>query len=170
MAEAIVRCPHCQSEAVVRYGNASNGKARLRCQPREGCGRTFLQTYAYPGRLPAVKQQMGEMTLNGSGIRDIARVLPVGLNTVIRELKKSSRPLPSQPQRGGGLLSGRDYRRSATCGSGRGGCNEEEAQTEVKTVLGKIPPSLYGLRQRVPLKDPAVLKRYLAALCKAGLK
>lgn len=120
MAEAMVRCPHCQSEAVVKYGKASNGKARFRCQQREGCGRTFLQTYAYPGRLPEVKQQMVEMTLNGSGIREIARVLHVGPNTVIKELKKSLRPLVGQPKGGGGLCSRRDYGRSAPRGSGRG--------------------------------------------------
>ena len=78
MAEAAVRCPHCQSEAVVKYGKTSNGKERFRCQQREQCGRTFLRSYAYPGCLPTVKQQIVEMTLNGSGIRDIARVLQVG--------------------------------------------------------------------------------------------
>jgi hypothetical protein len=36
-----------------------------------------------------VKQQIVEMTLTGSGIRDIARVLQVGPNTVIKEVKKS---------------------------------------------------------------------------------
>ena len=51
-------------------------------------GGRFLRTYAYPGCLPEVKQQIVEMTLNGSGIRDIARVLQVGPNTVIKELKK----------------------------------------------------------------------------------
>ena len=35
MAEAVVRCPHCQSDAVVKYGKASNGKERFRCQQRE---------------------------------------------------------------------------------------------------------------------------------------
>ena len=120
MAEAIVRCPHCQRETVVKYGKASNGKARFRCQQREGCGRTFLQTYAYPGWLPDVKRQMVEMTLNGSGIRDIARVLHVGPNTVIKELKKSVRPLVGQQKRGRGMLSRRDYGRSAPRGSGGG--------------------------------------------------
>ena len=32
MAEEAIRCPHCHSEAVVKYGRASNGKARYRCQ------------------------------------------------------------------------------------------------------------------------------------------
>jgi transposase-like protein len=55
MAEVAVRCPHCQSEAVVKYGKSSNGKERFRGQQREPCGRTFLQTYAYSGCLPTVK-------------------------------------------------------------------------------------------------------------------
>ena len=120
MAEAAVRCPHCQSDAVVKYGKASNGKARFRCQQSDRCGRTFLQSYAYPGCLPTVKQQIVEMTLNGSGIRDIARVLHVGSNTVLRELKKSRRAVPGQHERRGGLLSGGDHGRSATRRS-RGG-------------------------------------------------
>jgi transposase-like protein len=120
MAEAAVKCPHCQSEAVVRYGKTSTGKERFRCQQTAQCGRTFLRSYAYPGCLPTVKQQIVEMTLNGSGIRDIARVLHVGPNTVLKELKKSVRPLASKPKRGGGVLSGRDYGRSAARGSRRG--------------------------------------------------
>lgn len=92
MAMEVVQCPHCQGSEVVKYGTASNGKARSRCQKDETCGRTFLRAYAYAGCLPAVKQQMIEMTLNGSGIRDIARVLQVGPTTVIKELKKKRPP------------------------------------------------------------------------------
>jgi transposase-like protein len=113
MAEAAVRCPHCQSEAVVKYGKTSNGKERFRCQQGAECGRTFLRSYAYPGCLPTVKRQIVDMTLNGSGIRDIARVLHVGSNTVLRELKKSRRAVPGQHERRGGLLSGGDHGRSA---------------------------------------------------------
>ena len=120
MAEAVVRCPHCQSEAVVKYGKTSNGKERFRCQQREHCGRTFLQSYAYPGCLPTVKQQMVEMTLNGSGIRDIVRVLQVGPNTVIKELKKSRRPVAGEHKCRRGVLSRRDHGRSAARGSGGG--------------------------------------------------
>jgi transposase-like protein len=120
MAEAGVKCPHCQSEAVVKYGKTSTGKARFRCQQTPQCGRTFLRSYAYPGCLPTVKQQIVEMTLNGSGIRDITRVLHVGPNTVLKELKKSERPLPGQHQRSGRVLPGRNHGRSASRGS-RGG-------------------------------------------------
>jgi transposase-like protein len=119
MAEAAVRCPHCQSAAVVRYSKTSTGKERFRCQQSEPCGRTFLRSYAYPGCLPTVKQQIVEMTLNGSGIGDMTRVLQVGPNTVSKEVKKSRQPLSGQHKRSGGVLSGRG--RSAPRGGSRGG-------------------------------------------------
>ena len=88
MAVEAIRCPHCQSEAVVKYGMASNKKERFRCQQVEQCGRTFIRSYTYPGRTPEVKRQILEMTLNGSGGRDIARVLQVSPSPVMGELKK----------------------------------------------------------------------------------
>src|SRR5262249_432991 len=99
MAMEAVRCPHCQSEAVVKYGTATNGKARYRCQQAASCGRTFIQAYAYAGGTGGGKGQIVEMTLNGSGIRDIARVLRVSPNTVIRELKKRRRHSPTSTKR-----------------------------------------------------------------------
>src|SRR5712691_8551679 len=83
-----VRCPHCESVAVVKYGITANGKARFRCQKADSCGRTFIREYAYQGRLPQVKRQIVEMTLNGSGVRDIARVLQISPTPGSEELKK----------------------------------------------------------------------------------
>ena len=120
MAEAAVKCPHCQSDAVVKYGKTSTGTERFRCQQSAACGRTFLRTYAYPGCLPTVTQQIVDMTRKGSGSRDIARVLHVGPNTGMREVKKSRRAVPGQHQRRGGVLSGGDHGRSTARG-GRGG-------------------------------------------------
>ena len=45
----------------------------------------------YQGQSPAVKQQIVEMALNASGIRNTARVLHVSTNTVMTELKKRPR-------------------------------------------------------------------------------
>jgi adenylate cyclase len=48
---------------------------------------------------------------------------------------------------------------------------EEEAQAEAAEVMRLNPRfSLEGLKQRLPVKDPADLERYLASLRKAGLK
>ena len=83
-----VECPDCQSIDMTRYGKQPNGEQRYRCHNRE-CPRTiFLLHYHDKGRLPAVKQQIVDMTLNGSGVRDIARVLGVSSATVIDVLKK----------------------------------------------------------------------------------
>ena len=86
MAEEAIQCPHCHSEGVVKYVRASNGKARYRCQQTETCGRTVIRAYAYAGRTPHVKRQIVEMALNGSGVRDTARVLQVSPSTVIGEV------------------------------------------------------------------------------------
>jgi transposase-like protein len=120
MAEVAVRYPQCQSDAVVKYGKTRNGKARLRGQQRAHWGRTFLQTYAYAGCLPTVKRRRVERTLKGSGIRDSARVLQVGANTVQKELKKSSKPLAGEHKRRRRGLSRRDHGRRARRGSGGG--------------------------------------------------
>ena len=90
-----VRCPHCESEEVVKYGTSTNSKERFLCKNVAGCGRTFIRAYAYQGRVPQVKRQIVEMTLNGSGVRDIARVLQISPTTVIGELKKRHRSSPT---------------------------------------------------------------------------
>src|SRR5258707_691956 len=95
MAVEVVRCPHCQSGEVVKYGTAANGKDRFRCQNAARCGRTFIREYTYQGRVPQVKRQIVELTLNGSGVRDIARVLQISPTTVIGELKKRHRSSPT---------------------------------------------------------------------------
>jgi transposase-like protein len=49
-----------------------------------------LLDYAYAGHSAEVKQQIVEMAMNASGIRDTARVLHVSPTTVINELKKKN--------------------------------------------------------------------------------
>ena len=49
---------------------------------------SFLLEYRYQGYRPSVKRQIVDMALNGSGIRDTARVLGIGTGTVLCELKK----------------------------------------------------------------------------------
>jgi len=47
--------------------------------------------YTYAGLSSEVKQQIVDMAMNASGIRDTARVLHVSTNTVMTELKKRDR-------------------------------------------------------------------------------
>src|SRR4249920_1035114 len=85
-----VHCPDCQGVDVVRYGKQRHGQQRYRGNNTDCPRHIFLLEYRNRGRLPAVKQQMVDMALNGSGIRDTARVLRVSPTTVINTLKKKS--------------------------------------------------------------------------------
>ena len=88
MMFAPVCCPTCQSMDVVKYGKTPDGKQRFHCQNLACQRQTFLMDYTNRGFLQAVKTQIVEMALNGSGIRDTARVLNVSPTTVIETLKK----------------------------------------------------------------------------------
>ena len=97
MALIPVVCPYCQNDKdVVKNGKTAQGKQRFLCHSPSCQGRTFMLNPSYPGRIPAVKEQIVEMSLNGSGIRDISRVLHVSTRTVIGELKKTQGAQSSQ--------------------------------------------------------------------------
>ena len=91
MAVVAVQCPECGSREVVKYGQQPNGEQRYRCNNPHCQRRIFLLQYHNTGWESGVKQQMVEMVLNGSGIRDTARVLGVSPTTVITTLKKKRR-------------------------------------------------------------------------------
>jgi insertion element IS1 protein InsB len=59
-----------------------------RCQNPE-CEKTFIRDYSYNAHLPEVKEQISDMAMNGSGIRDTAWVLAISPNTMIETLKKA---------------------------------------------------------------------------------
>ncbi len=84
-----VHCPNCGSINVVRQGKTAQKKQRYLCRNQE-CRRTFIQVYTYQAYLPKVKQQISNMAVNGSGMRDTARVLKISRNTVTAVLKKTS--------------------------------------------------------------------------------
>ena len=83
-----VRCPQCEDDHVVKRGKTSNEKQRSLCQNEACLQQTFVLEYRHRGRLPQVKQQIIDIALNGSGIRDTARVLGISKDTVLSELKK----------------------------------------------------------------------------------
>jgi insertion element IS1 protein InsB len=91
-----VLCPDCGSNNVVKHGRSEENKQRYKCRNSE-CGRsTFIRDYVDRGYLPEVKQQIVDMAVNGSGIRDTAQVLQMSPTTVIETLKKRSTSQSSQ--------------------------------------------------------------------------
>ncbi len=83
-----IHCPQCDGVEVIKHGKTPDGKQRYFCQNLQCHRRTFILQYTYPGYLPEVKHQISDMAMNGSGIRDTARVLHISPTTVIKELKK----------------------------------------------------------------------------------
>ena len=83
-----VTCPSCHSKNVVRNGKTPHGKQRYLCRNEECPRCTFIKDYTNQGYKPEVKRKIVDMSVNGSGVRDTARVLQVSTDTVIKELKK----------------------------------------------------------------------------------
>ena len=85
-----MKCPSCKEDNVIKFGTNAAGKQRYKCKNGNYDKSTFLLAYYRNGDLPEIKQKIIDMALNGSGIRDTARVLGVTMNTVISELKKKN--------------------------------------------------------------------------------
>jgi insertion element IS1 protein InsB len=98
MVSVPVQCPHCQSTAVIKAGKQANGTQRYQCQNGRCARRIFLLQYQDRGRVPEIRRQVVDMAINGSGVRDTARVLRISPTTVIAVLKKSRRASPRHPR------------------------------------------------------------------------
>ena len=75
----------------MKFGKNRQGKQRYQCHAENCLKKTFILDYENKGYLPEIKKRIIEMTLNGSGIRDISRVLGISMNTVMSELKKKEK-------------------------------------------------------------------------------
>ncbi|VCX58361.1 hypothetical protein BANRA_04932 [Escherichia coli] len=54
------------------------------------CRKTWLQ-FTYTASQPGTHQKIIDMAMNGVGCRATARIMGVGLNTILRHLKNSGR-------------------------------------------------------------------------------
>ena len=88
MALIPVLCPSCRRDKVVKRGKAEGGKQRFLYRNPNCAVKSFLSEYTYNGSRKEVKEKIIGMTLSGSGIRDIARVLKISTDTVISGIKK----------------------------------------------------------------------------------
>ena len=109
-----VQCPHCHSTEVIKAGKQANGAQRSRCHNGQCARQIFLLQFQDRGRAPEVRRQVVDLALNGSGIRDTARVLRISPTTVIAILKKSRRASPHQPRAGAPSFTRRRRARQAT--------------------------------------------------------
>lgn len=70
-----VPCPDCHSDHITKRGNTETGTQRYRCHNPDCPHQSFLRNPASKGRVPAIKAQIIDRALTGSGLRDTARVL-----------------------------------------------------------------------------------------------
>lgn len=90
-----VMCPFCTSTDIVKRGKTSNGKQRYECRDEICDHTTFILNYSYQGCLPTIKKRILDMAVNGSGIRDTARVLNIATDTVLDTLRSIENKLES---------------------------------------------------------------------------
>jgi len=88
MAVKPVCCPICNSNKVVKHGTSEAGKQRYCCKDPKCKSSTFISDYTYNVYIPGTREKILDMTMNGSGIRDISRVLSISKDTVMSEIKK----------------------------------------------------------------------------------
>ncbi|WP_423062898.1 IS1-like element transposase [Candidiatus Paracoxiella cheracis] len=79
MARINVACPCCCLHEVVKFGVSSTGKQRFQCKNNACEKNTFLLDYTHNARAPGVKDKIVDMAMNGSGVRDTARVLRISI-------------------------------------------------------------------------------------------
>ena len=82
-----LKCPFCGSADVKKYGTI-NGKQRYACKNIDCKHKTFYSDYTYKGCKPEVKKDIIKWSVDGAGIRAIARELGISTDTVLSELKK----------------------------------------------------------------------------------
>ena len=87
MVLVALKCPFCGSEEVGKNGH-SYGKQRYVCNNSECPRKTFYDEYTYNGCKPDVKRDIIKWSIDGAGVRAIARELGISTDTVISELKK----------------------------------------------------------------------------------
>ena len=86
MASITVHCLRCQSNRVYRHGKTPAGHVRYRCS---ACAHVFQLIYTYEACKPGVKDKIVAIAFKGAGVRNTARVLKIGINTVLCALKNS---------------------------------------------------------------------------------
>ena len=88
MSVVKVKCPMCGSENVSKNGTSKVGKQQYICNNKQCSKSSFILDDTYNACKTEIKNKIIPMTLNGSGIRDISRVLKISTTTVINCIKR----------------------------------------------------------------------------------
>ena len=81
-----VRCPECNGNSTSKAGKSNNGEQRYQCTNADCSKKTFRLQYRYRACEHGVREQAVDTAINGSGIRDTARVLKISKTTVMKAI------------------------------------------------------------------------------------
>lgn len=76
-------CSYCQ-KYLIKHGYSHSGKQRYKCK---NCNRTQVVTYTHQAYKSSINNQIINLTKEGCGVRSIVRLLKIGSNTVLRQIK-----------------------------------------------------------------------------------
>jgi IS1 family transposase/transposase-like protein len=98
MCYEAITCPNCSSLNIVKNGKTGQRKQRYLCKD---CRRQFIRDYTCLGCVGAVRALIVPLTMNGSGLHDISRVLLLSLYTVLKTLRQAAEEVsePAVPRR-----------------------------------------------------------------------
>ena len=92
MASVSISCPSCSAtDGVVRNGKSTAGHQRYLCSH---CRKTWQLQFTYTASQPGTHQKIIDMAMNGVGCRATARIMGVGLNTILRTTATSVPAVP----------------------------------------------------------------------------
>ncbi len=80
-----IASPRCASPHVKKNGTTAHRKQKYQCIE---CRQQFITDYTYRGCLSFIRELVVPMTMNSSGIRDIARVLSISTQTVMKTIRE----------------------------------------------------------------------------------
>ncbi len=85
MASVSISCPSCSAtDGVVRNGQKHRRTSALSLLTAR---KTWQLQFTYTASQPGTHQKIIDMAMNGVGCRATARIMGVGLNTILRHLK-----------------------------------------------------------------------------------
>jgi transposase-like protein len=91
MITITIRCPHCESDVVVRNGRAPNGKQKYLCRACQRQSREEPTPHAYSDER---REEILRAYEERSSLRGLERTFGVSRNSVITWIKKKQLSLP----------------------------------------------------------------------------
>jgi transposase-like protein len=93
----ILHCPHCQSEDLIRYGSAPDGRKRYKCN---ACGKQHREGAKAHGYSPEEKAKILAASEESTSLRALSRAFGVSRNTVKAWRKEAARAVTETMQVG----------------------------------------------------------------------